>query len=138
VARACTTLSTVTAAERKSWSKVKGQQGRSGDIIDDKCSETKRRSDGYFSWKRHCSAHLYIIRESGQPQTLMGLLHAEPNSYNISYRGIQLLSTSTYLPLAKVGRLCYISRNNRFCRFSSQMIQNSEEQKLFSMQVSLS
>ncbi len=33
-------------------------------------------------------------------------------------RGIQLLSTSTYLPLAKVGRLCYIVRYSRFTRFT--------------------
>ncbi len=44
VTRARTTLSTVTAAERKSWSKVKGQQGRSGNISDGKCSKMKGRS----------------------------------------------------------------------------------------------
>ncbi len=49
---------------------------------------------------------------------LQWVLHADPNSYNISYRGMQLLSTSTYLPLAKVGRLCYIGRYSRFTRFT--------------------
>ncbi len=39
--RACTTLSTVTAAEHKSWSKTKGQQGRSGNISDGKCIKRK-------------------------------------------------------------------------------------------------
>jgi hypothetical protein len=33
---------------------------------------------------------------------------------NISYRGIQLLSTSTYLPLAKVFGVYYIGRYSRF------------------------
>ena len=46
VTRACAALSTVTAAERKSWSKVKVQQGRSGNISEGKCSKMKGRS-GY-------------------------------------------------------------------------------------------
>ncbi len=85
-----------------------------------------------------CSAHLYVCRESWQPHTLMGLLHADPYSYNISYRWMQLFSTSTYLPLAKEGRLYYIIRFTRFSRFSSLLIKNSEKQKPFSMLVSLS
>ncbi len=40
---------------------------------------------------------------------------------NISYRGIQLLSTSTYLPLAKLSRLYYIGRYSRFTRFTPLM-----------------
>ncbi len=29
-----------------------------------------------------CSDHLYLCRESGQPHTLMALLHDDPSSYN--------------------------------------------------------
>jgi hypothetical protein len=42
---------------------------------------------------------------------------------------IQLLSTATYLPLAKVGRLYYIDRYSRFLIFLSLPAQNPAEQK---------
>ncbi len=29
-----------------------------------------------------CNDHLYVCRENEQPHTIMGLLHADPNSYN--------------------------------------------------------
>ncbi len=29
-----------------------------------------------------CNHHLYVCRENGRPHTIMGLLHADPNSYN--------------------------------------------------------
>jgi hypothetical protein len=49
----------------------------------------------------------------------MGHLHVLIQTLiNISYRRIQLLSTSTYLPLAKVGRLYYIGRYSGFTRFT--------------------
>ncbi len=50
-----------------------------------------------------CNDHLYVCREIGWPHTIMGLLHVLIQTLkNISYRGIQLLTTSSYLPLAKV------------------------------------
>ncbi len=62
-----------------------------------------------------CDDHLYVFRENGQPHTIMGLLHVQIQTLiNISYRGIQLLSTSTYLPLAKVCLLYYISKYSKF------------------------
>ncbi len=62
-----------------------------------------------------CNDHLYVCRENGQPNTIMGLLHALIQTLiNIGYRGIQILSFSTYLPLAKVCRLYYIGRYSKF------------------------
>ncbi len=44
----------------------------------------------------------------------MGLLYADANSCNIIYREMQLLSSFTYLPLARVGRLFYLIRYDKF------------------------
>ncbi len=46
---------------------------------------------------------------------------------------MQLLSSSTYLLLAKVGRIYYIIRYTRFVRSQSMLIQNSEEKKPVSL-----
>ncbi len=62
---------------------------------------------------------MYVCRDNGRPHTIIGLLHALIQTLiNISHGGIQLLSTSTYLPLAKVCRLYYIGRCIRFTRFT--------------------
>ncbi len=62
-----------------------------------------------------CNDYLYVRRENGWPHTIMGLLHVLIQTLiTISCRGIQLLSTSTYLPLAKVCRLYYIGRYSKF------------------------
>ncbi len=54
-------------------------------------------ADGLFFWKvylpylaRVYNDHLHVCRESGQPRTLMVLLHADPNSYSREEWGIQL------------------------------------------------
>ena len=63
----------------------------------------------------YCNDHLYACRENGQPHTMMGLLYALIQTLiNNCYRGIQLLSTYNYLPLAKVCRLYYIGRYSKF------------------------
>ncbi len=65
--------------------------------------------------EEECNDHLYVCREIGWPHTIMDLLHVLIQTLiNITYRGIQLLSTSTYLSLAKVCRLYYIGRYSKF------------------------
>ncbi len=74
-------------------------------------------ADGYVSptWRsRRCNDHLYVCKENGWPDTIMGLLHALIQTLiNISYRGIQLLSTFTFLTLAKICRLYNIGRYSK-------------------------
>jgi hypothetical protein len=72
------------------------------------------KSEVYLSGEE-CNDHLYVCRENGRPHTIMGLLHVLIQTpINISYRGIQVLSSSTYLPLAKVCRLYYVGRYSKF------------------------
>ncbi len=83
------------------------------------CTMPERLTQHFFAHsvllQHNCNDHVYVCRGNGQPHTIMGLLHTLIKTLiNISYRGIQLLSTSTYIPLAKVCRLHYVNRYSKF------------------------